>query len=52
MHLVTLHIIILLYILAHNFWLNFDAKALRVGLYAGHTTQPLFNSQSRHGMDH
>ena len=27
-----------------NFWLNFDDKALGVGLYAGRVTQPYFNS--------
>jgi len=35
-----------------NFPLNFDDKALGVGLYAGNATQPYFNSQSQHGMDH
>ena len=37
---------------ADNFCLNFDGKALGVGLYADHATLPYFNSQSQHGMDH
>ena len=37
---------------ADNFWLNFKNKALEVGLYADHATQPYIISQSQHGMDH
>jgi len=35
-----------------NFWLNFKDKALGVGLYAGHATQPYIKSQSQRGIDH
>jgi len=37
---------------ADNFWLKFDIESLEVDLYVGHATQPYFNSQSHHGMDH
>jgi len=37
---------------ADNFRLNFDNKAFGVGLYVGRATQPYFNSQSQHNMDH
>jgi len=39
-------------VLADNFSLNFKYKALGVGLYAGHATQPYNNSQNQRGMDH
>jgi len=40
------------YTLVDNFWLNFDDKAVGIGLYVGHAAQPYFNSQSEHGIDH
>jgi len=37
---------------SRQFLAEFYAKALGVGLYARYATQPYFNSQSQHGMDH
>jgi len=37
---------------SRQFSAEFRRRSFGVGLYAGHATQPCFNSQSQHGMDH